>query len=151
MNYKRLGDGLTIAIPAATLALAAFYSKEDVFKFGLAYCLTALITFLFKGFTYAPRPNMKTTDSIRWKLSFNDGDSFPSGHTSSAMAGATYAVFLYWPVGLALLVFAFLCAFSRVKVLAHFWRDVFFGSIVAQIGCGIVYWNLFNITRFIGG
>jgi membrane-associated phospholipid phosphatase len=148
-DYKRWGDFLTIAIPSVTLALAAWIGKTEIFKFILAYIIVNTICFILKSTLFAPRPRQLIGDSIRWKISVEEGNSFPSGHTASAMAGAVYGVFLYWPVGIVLLLLAFLCAWTRVKTLAHYWRDVFFGSICAQLGCGIVFWNLFNVSGWI--
>jgi membrane-associated phospholipid phosphatase len=150
MNYKRLGDFLTLAIPCTTLCMiAGYFPRDEMKKFIFAYLLVSFITWLMKASFFAPRPNANIGDSVRWKWSVNDGDTFPSGHTSSAMAGAVYALFIYYPVGIPLIALAILCAWTRVQVKAHFYRDVFFGSVVAQLGCGLVYWDFFKLDRWL--
>jgi len=147
MVYKVIGDVLTLLIPVITLIMTIIISWKEAGRFLLAYGLVSLMTFLMKSIFYAPRPNEGEGDSLRFKWSVNEGESFPSGHTSSAMAGAVYALFIDWRVGLVLLLLTFICAWTRVLVFAHFWRDVFFGSVVAQIGCGLIYWDLLNLSR----
>lgn len=148
MTLRKLGDLLTLAIPCATLcATIVFHSKQEAIKFAVAYVIIALLTWLIKAITFAPRPNAKLGDWIKIKWSVNDGESFPSGHTSSAFAGAVYAIFLFPYLGVCLLALASLCAYSRVHSLSHFWRDVFFGALIAQFVCGVIYWEIYIISR----
>ena len=75
------------------------------------------------------------------------GDSsFPSGHTSLCFACAA-AVCFFVPKKLAVpgFCFAFLIAFTRLYVGAHFPSDVFFGMINGIL-CGIIS---FFLCRFV--
>jgi membrane-associated phospholipid phosphatase len=139
MKLKNLGDALTLAIPA-------YFGKPHVVHFIISYALANAICFLVKGFTYAPRPNANAGKYVRWKFSLNDGESFPSGHTTSAMHGAVYTAFLYLPIGVPLILLASLCGYTRLKVKAHYDRDVFFGTLIAMFAVGAIYWNIFGIS-----
>ena len=68
--------------------------------------------------------------------------SFPSGHTGSAFAVAV-VVFLMCPrkIGVPVLVFAFVIAFSRLYVGVHFPTDVLggalIGAVIAYLVCAV--------------
>lgn len=145
-QFTKLGDILTLAIPAATLLLTIFTAKNEIGKFLLAYALANFACYLIKGFTYANRPRTLLDQRIIWfNWSFKGGNSFPSGHATSAMAGAIYACMISPAIGALLTILAIFCAASRINARAHFMRDVFFGTIVAAVACGVIFWDIFNL------
>ena len=59
--------------------------------------------------------------------------SFPSGHTSTAAAGAGYLLARYgWQVGVPFQLFTGLVAYSRVRTRDHFWYDVVAGAAIGE-------------------
>lgn len=146
ITLTKLGDILTLLIPVLTLILTFFIDKNEIGKFVLAYALANFSCYLIKGFTYANRPRTLLDHKIKWfDWSFDDGNSFPSGHTTSAMCGAIYATMLFPLVGFVLLILAIICAYSRIKAMAHFMRDVFFGTVISAVACGVIFWDVFNL------
>ena len=57
--------------------------------------------------------------------------SFPSGHTSASFAFAYICyIMMHNKIGIAIMIFAFMIAFSRMYVGVHYLSDVVVGSIV---------------------
>lgn len=149
-NFERAGDILSVGIPGGLLAYLFFNNRAECYKLGVACLIVFVITHLIKTMTFAPRPNAKEGEWVKWDWSFKSGDSFPSGHTSSAMIGALYGLHVLNPyLGLAVYALAFLVALSRVHAKAHFYRDVFWGTFISQVVSLIVYFNLYGIVGWI--
>ena len=133
--WTYLGDGLLLAM----VALYFLFTKLFRFYFILlAIVLQTVFVHIFKQWLCAgtPRPQVFFGE-ITEQLHFVEGvtvrsyDSFPSGHTASAF---TLAFFLMWVARSAwlrvfLLFAAILVGISRIYILQHFARDVFFGSV----------------------
>ena len=59
-------------------------------------------------------------------------DSFPSAHAATLFYGSFYLLFAhFYFLGVAALVMAFLNAWSRVRLLYHYWIDIVGGFILA--------------------
>lgn len=122
-NTQRIGDFLAIAIPAtgygATLYLGDKEGQEDFYK---AYGVTMASTLLLKYTVREKRPDTDTRDS------------FPSGHTSSAMSGAT---FIHKKYGIKYAIPAYIgtiyTAYSRIHVNRHHPRDVVAGALLGAV------------------
>ncbi|MGR5464474.1 phosphatase PAP2 family protein [Photobacterium damselae] len=87
------------------------------------------------------------------KFSFNatrpDGGeySFPSGHTSAAMQGATYLSQRYGAMyGIPAYITTALVGYSRVKAKRHYWHDVIVGGVLAY---GIQHWIMSEAPKYV--
>ncbi|MCF6244762.1 MAG: phosphatase PAP2 family protein [Sulfurovum sp.] len=122
-NTEKLGDFLTFAIPATAYA-STFYMDDEEGKeqFYWAYGTTMFSTIALKYTVRAKRPDN------------DDRDSFPSGHTSSAVSGA---VFIHKRYGLKYAIPAYLGAaytgYSRIHVNRHHPRDVIAGAVIGAV------------------
>lgn len=133
--WTYLGDGVILG------AVALYFLFTHLWRFYfmlLAIALQTAFVHIFKQWLYAGEPRPKTffEDQID-QLNFVEGvtvrgyDSFPSGHTATAFVLGMVLIWvsknLYWRF--VLFVSAILVGISRIYILQHFARDVFFGSI----------------------
>lgn len=115
--------------------------------------LVTLVSALSKGYFAHPRPAaylaevglMDRVIPVFGVEMHHGATSFPSGHTLSAFALYTLLALLAtrkrW-TGPLLLSIAVLVAISRIYLVQHFLKDVFFGSVLgALLGLGIYYLN----------
>ena len=107
----------------------------------LALAIGALLTNLaFKPLVYRPRPYSHDGSIYQqyWMLvgQHTESDfSFPSGHTTAAMAFSTGVFLSYdkrksWPI----FFFAALMGISRMYLSVHYFTDVLGGVVVGLIG-----------------
>lgn len=149
-NLTKFGDILQWLVPVTGLGVAIpFHDKTTTLLYVYQYVISNAICQLIKGTTFAQRPNAKLGFEITWKWSWGEADSFPSGHTTSAMAGAFGVMMFNLPAGLALFVFAAICGYSRIAAMAHWPRDVYFGATLAAAIAGMVQWDIMGITQWI--
>lgn len=118
---ETVGDILTVLIPAVAYGSTLYTEDhEGQIEFYKAYGSTVLSTYLLKEIVRAPRPDDPTIYT-----------SFPSGHTSSAFAGAT---FIHKKYGFEYAIPAYLgsiyTAYSRVYANKHYTRDVVAGALL---------------------
>ena len=112
---------------------------------GLMTCSLLLNTLvnnvLLKNLVARTRP-YEVVDGLHRIIEAQSDYSFPSGHTGSAFAVAV-VVFLLCPrkIGVPVLVFAFVIAFSRLYVGVHFPTDVLggalIGAVIAYLVCAV--------------
>ena len=119
-NTEKLGDFLTFAVPAIAYGNTYYFDDEEGrMEFYKMYGVTMLSTVALKYTVREKRPDN------------DDRDSFPSGHTASAMAGAT---FVHKRYGLAqalpLYAGAIYTGYSRIHVNRHHPRDVLVGTLL---------------------
>jgi Membrane-associated phospholipid phosphatase len=104
-----------------------------------------LITNLIKRLVGRGRPTeFETSGAFSFQNVFNDWtfQSFPSGHSATAVATAFVVGFLRPRLFPVFLVIGLLVAFSRVPVGMHYPTDVFGGVVVGMLGAYLVR-NLF--------
>ena len=137
----------------AVIGLAFFYKDK---RLGLLLLSTYILsTLLAQGIKHIlptiPRPQLHFAE-IKHAIRLPKGAevlklaSFPSGHSTSIAALATILAFYFrkYSIALPLLAIAFIVAFSRVYVAAHFFRDIsagiFLGTEAAAI-CILLFKN----------
>ncbi|MDQ8036886.1 MAG: phosphatase PAP2 family protein [Pedobacter sp.] len=124
------GDIFQYLLPALGLTGALYTGdNEGVKEWAKSMGATMVATVaLKKGF-----------NSTSWGERPNGGqNSFPSGHTSMACAGATFIGERYgWDLGAAAMVPAALVGWNRVDEDMHHWRDVVAGC---ALGIGMTMW-----------
>jgi len=122
-NTEKIGDFLTSAIPAVAYG-STFYmdDEEGRMQFYKSYGTSMLTTVALKYTIREKRPDN------------DDMDSFPSGHTSSAITGA---VFIHKRYGFTYALPAYLGAiytgYSRIQVNRHHPRDVIAGAVIGAV------------------
>ena len=125
------GDVIQLAIPATGLAMA--YARDDstgMKMLGKTAVSNAVTT---QGLKYA-------FNSTPWGTRPNGGSySFPSGHTSSACAGAAFIGQRYgWRYGSLAMIPAAYVGWSRVDEHLHHVRDVVAGCALG-ITSGLIF------------
>lgn len=138
LNVTRLAE-----FPAFLLIVmyAVFSGLGRGFLLWVNIMFVFLFTSLFKYMLFADEVRPAVFFEGKTLLTFTDGlevaryNSFPSGHTATA-----FAVFFMLSIMLGskkwsvvLFTLALLVAVSRVYLMQHFFRDVYFGSLLAVV------------------
>ena len=132
-----LGDKLQLLTPVLFIIYQACYGSHHTAKvFVVAFALNMIICSLLKAIFNNPRSRETEGDKnpdldIDW--SPNEGNSFPSGHTASAMIGAFFWFEINTYVGIVGLALGVITALSRIIAKAHWLRDVVTSAIIACI------------------
>ena len=120
---ERAGDLIQLAIPITGLGLT--YYKDDKSgrkQFWNSYISSLSITYFLKHSIDKTRPNGDCCES------------FPSGHTASAFAGAMFIQNRYgYKYGIPSIILASFVGYSRVEANKHFWEDVFAGASISTL------------------
>lgn len=133
-SLQKAGDILQFAVPAYAFGLAMCEENKDgVKQFAYSIISSQTTVHVLKQVTQQKRPCFKEGDKK---------SSFPSGHASSAFAGATFIHKRYGfkkaiiPYGAAILT-----GVSRVKAKKHHVRDVVAGALISG------FWTMCFVDR----
>ncbi|MCL2629779.1 MAG: phosphatase PAP2 family protein [Alphaproteobacteria bacterium] len=135
-GITRTGDVLQLAIPISALAYSSYIQDwEGAKQLGFAYGATFATTQVLKYTIREERPYQ--ADGVK-------GTTFPSGHTSSAFAGAGYWQMRYgWYVGAPMYATAAFVGYSRNHANMHNWLDIATGAVIG-IGFNILFTSRYN-------
>lgn len=125
--FETYGDFGQVLLPATAVVMISIQKdKEGAIQFAKAFTSTLAVTYGLKYAVNSERPN-------------GGKHSFPSGHTSSAFAGAAFIQQRYgWEYGLPAYIAAALVGVSRVTSNKHFVGDVFVGAAIG-IGANLIF------------
>lgn len=137
-----LGEGWFITLVLVSLMLVSVYRSWAYFVLALlSTALPSLVTQLLKSNFAAPRP-LKYFSGVDWIHILPHWPrlmerSFPSGHSCGAFGLFCLLALLlprkYQPLGIVFFLLALLVAISRIYLAAHFFEDIYAGSILGVI------------------
>jgi membrane-associated phospholipid phosphatase len=122
-TVETLGTVGSIALPAAGLAVAAAHADgRGVLQLAEAYGSAMAVVYILKPLVDRQRPD-------------GGSQSFPSGHTASAFAGAAFLERRYgWKYGVPAYAVATFVGWSRVEAKRHWTSDVVAGGAIGIAG-----------------
>ncbi|KYG73646.1 MULTISPECIES: phosphatase PAP2 family protein [Roseivirga] len=143
--WTHVGDGFVLAIVALGYL---FLNYHKFLTLLIAIVFQTIFVHIFKQWLYAgePRPKLYFEDQLD-TLNFVDGvtvrsfDAFPSGHTASAFTLAFFLMLVIRSTTWRVVFFfsAVLVGVSRMYILQHFARDVYFGSLFGILSVVLAY------------
>ncbi len=142
-----VGDGFMFI--AVVILLLFIEYRKSVLAFFIYLISSQIAQFLKRVvFEDVPRPK-KYFEGIQ-DLHFIDGVqvhnmmSFPSGHTTSAFALATFLTIISKNknIGIVYLMLAIVIGYSRMYLAQHFYEDVMMGSIIGVLSSFVTYYFL---------
>lgn len=149
MYYATWMGQAEVIIPVLA-ALMLLPKYRNLWYFSLATAcnvLPALILQLLKTFFNKPRP-MHYFEDADWVHMVDHWDrvftrSFPSGHSEGALSFFCFLSLLlmhkYRAWGVVFFVLGITVCYSRVYLAAHFFEDVYAGSMLGVVVCTVVY------------
>lgn len=145
-THRQIGDYLQYFGVFAVILCSLYHKDIDIFiKFMAYYGVCVSIAWILKGLFNNRRPNEfpdnetnPKNEKLKFDISIKEGNSFPSGHTASAMT-AIYLFQISTTLGVIGLCVGLFTAWTRLINRKHWLRDVGF-SIIADI---VIYYLMF--------
>lgn len=107
-----------------------------------------ICNFLLKEFVARERPfSHLSVQEIKLLIAAPKDFSFPSGHTSAAVAAAASVYVYSKKYGIALFVLAIAIAFSRMYLFVHFPTDILGGMITGIASALLAGWLLGKLEK----
>lgn len=138
----RMGEGVFGAVILLLLLTRKPFRNGWYFAAAcLCNVLPALLVQVIKSSVDAPRP-LNYFKEAAWIHTLPEWErlmerSFPSGHTAAAFCLFTFLALILTPrykvFGLVFLLLGLLVGYSRLYLAAHFFHDVYFGSLLGVI------------------
>lgn len=135
---NKIGEGVVgTIILLLLLAMKSFRNWWYFFAAFFCNVFPALIVQAVKSSVNAPRP-LNYFHEARWIHTLPEWErlmerSFPSGHTAAAFSLFTFLALILTPrykwLGFVFFILALLVGYSRIYLAAHFFHDVYFGSL----------------------
>ena len=127
-TVEQIGDYLQLLVPAYAFGMAMNEPDWDgVKQFAYSYGTTTAAVYALKYTVHERRPNKA------------NNHSFPSGHTASAMSGAT---FIHKRYGIKQAIIPYILAaftgYTRVVGEKHHFHDVIAGAAISSVIVGIL-------------
>lgn len=118
-TIETLGSIGAIALPASGLVAAALHrDRNGAVQLAESYGTAMAVVYILKPLVDRQRPD-------------GSGQSFPSGHSASAFAGAAFLQRRYgWSYGMPAYAVATFVAYSRVESKRHWTSDVIAGGAI---------------------
>jgi len=118
-GIQRAGDAGAIVLPAGAAAGALVaHDHKGLAQLAESYASAMAVTYVLKVAVDRTRPN-------------GGHQSFPSGHATSAFAGAAFLQRRYgWALGIPAYGLASFVAYSRVEAKQHYTSDVVAGAAI---------------------
>ncbi len=160
--FTNLGNGYSIcAILLLGLAVPKFRNWWYLIATVMCNAVPAVFTQIIKAIFNSPRPFERYRDDASW-IHFSPAwgerlyhHSFPSGHTAGAFSIFLFIAMLlpkrYQGWGILLFFIALGIGYSRLYLAAHFFLDVYVGSIIGVVFTTISFYVMKrHIGRFYG-
>lgn len=124
---------------------AVFISIKKYRKYGIVLLISLVVCIVLASLCIKPivkrlRP-CDVYETLNLIITKPSGYSFPSGHSIRSFGAATILFKVNKKMGIPAFILAFLTAFSRVYLYAHYFTDVFVGTVLGII-CSVFLYNL---------
>jgi len=135
---------ISIAIPFGMLAVALINDNKkeeyNAYETAAGIAISTVATEAFKLAIHRPRPYIEHGNV--YPDFIDDGNAFPSGHTSVAFSAATSLTLIYkkWYVAVPAYTWASAVGYSRLYLGQHYPSDVFAGAVVGAAGAYASHW-----------
>lgn len=144
--FTKIGD---IGLVWLVLGLVLFFFKKTR-KAGillyLSQLLNIIVVTILKDTIQRPRPFLTLTD-LHPLISLPTSYSFPSGHASSAFAGALIIAYMFRKWLVPAYIVAIMIAVSRVYLGVHYPSDIIVGAVIGTLS-SIIIIALYNKLLF---
>lgn len=154
-EVMKFATNYAVHVFAVVLLLMWFFGKEQMKKTvvysAISGVIGILVNVLISKFYFEARPFV-TYDDINVLVDHAADASFPSDHTTGAIALAFAIALRNKKLGLIMMIFALLTGFSRIYVGNHYPGDVLAGIIVGIVVAWIISkmkWLVNPIANFI--
>jgi undecaprenyl-diphosphatase len=148
--FTILGGSWIVYLYSLLLVVCYFVDKRVMpGRYLVVYLVATLLSlwveYLLKGFFHVPRPALAIgMEHVRILGKFSKSYALPSGHAVfSFMTAFTLGYGRSWRWKAPLFLFAFLVAYSRVYVGAHYPLDVLAGGVIGVL-CGFIAWKVYE-------
>jgi membrane-associated phospholipid phosphatase len=143
-TFSSTAKPLSFAIPFGMLAVSLIKDDKkletNAYETVAGLALTAIVTEALKVTIQRPRPYQTHNDIYPDEI--DEGNAFPSGHTSLAFSMATSVCLVSrkWYYTVPAFTWAAGVAYSRIYLGQHYPSDVFAGALVGVAGAYASHW-----------
>ena len=126
---------------SVVILLIILNQKSFAIKFITATILVMAIEYSIKGLHKVRRPDFKEIKAYSLVQKFQEGGSFPSGHSANIALFTTmlHATYQIYPLTIFFAIMAVLVGLSRVYLKRHYFRDVLGGYVLGIIVGYLMY------------
>ena len=136
-DIKSIGDYLQYVTPIVFIVYSACFLDNHTSRvFVCAFAVAMIIMSLLKALFNVSRPReVEGTDNPDLDLDWSpdEGNSWPSGHTMSAMMGGVFWFQINEWIGLLGIALGLFTGLSRIIAKAHWLRDVLTSTVISVV------------------